>query len=130
MAARTHRKGFKPLPENGWSEEWGTWEDYKERCVREGARVVGRGYNERIVWRNDTGLYHRIDGPADETRNYKEWVVNGLNHRIAGPAIVNTNGYKSWYVNGRHHRSDGPAIEHVDGTVEFYKDGIRYRTLR
>jgi len=104
MAARAHRKGFKPLPEDGWSEEWGTWEDYKERCVHEGASVGNDDvYGEFIKWINDNGYIHRIDGPAIEDPNgYKEWYVNDQLHRLDGPAIENPDGYKAWYVNGHY----------------------------
>jgi len=109
MAARTHRKGFTPLPRDGWSKTWGTWEDYIEWCAHRGARVKTQcnGFNEYIEWRNDNGQIHREDGPAVEC----------------------SDGYKSWYNNGHLHRLDGPAIEGPDGTRKFYKDDIRYTDI-
>ena len=106
MAARTHRKGFKPLPEAGWSEEWGTWEDYVERCVHEGARVGTGDFGEYIEWINDDGI-HREDGPAFE---YKD-------------------AYKQWWANNRLHRKNGPAFENVGGIKAFWKEGIQYTDI-
>jgi len=107
MAARAHRKGFKPLPANGWSPEWGPWEAYKERCVREGASVGNNEFGDYITWRDDVGFTHREDGPAHE---YKD-------------------GLKEWFIIGRRHRLDGPARVRKDGSVEFYKYDIRYTDI-
>ena len=106
MAARTHRKGFTPLPSEGWSPEWGTWEDYVERCVHESACL------EIDIW-----------------GDLIEWLVKGQPHREDGPAKEYSDGYKSWYVNGRLHRLDGPARISADGSVAFYKDGIWYTDI-
>ena len=53
----------------------------------------------------------------------KEWYVDGLRHRLDGPAYERTNGYKEWWVNGLRHRLDGPAILWPDGSYEWYVDG-------
>ena len=107
MASRAHRKGFKPLPSEGWSEEWGTWENYMNQCVHEGARVGSDGSCDYIMWITANGNFHREDGPA----------------------IEYTDGHRAWYVNGNLHRLDGPAFEHPDGSVEFYKDGFQYTDI-
>lgn len=44
-------------------------------------------------------------------------VVNGLLHRVDGPAIIYTNGTQVWYHNGEIHREDGPAITWGDTKV-------------
>jgi len=107
MASRSNRKGFSPtLPEDGWTPDWGTWEDYVERCVHEGARVYN-DHIEFIGWINDGRQLHREDGPAREI----------------------SNGHKEWWVNGKPHRLDGPAFEHPNGTVWFYKEGIEYTDI-
>ena len=132
MATRAHRKGFKPLPEDGWHEyRDGPWKYYVERCVHEGAQVGNDDvYGEYINWINDNGLPHREDGPVIEQENgYKMWYVNGRPHRLDGPAFEQADGYRAWYVNGQRHRLDGPAIERLDGSVEFYKDGTRYTDI-
>jgi len=105
MASRTNRKGFSPkLPEDGWHQDRdGPWEDYKERCVREGAYLSQTSHYTIIEWNNVKGL-HRVDGPA------REWIHG-----------------KVWYVNNQRHRLDGPARILRDGlVVEFFKDGIQY----
>jgi len=107
-ASRAHRKGFSPLPSDGWHEDHdGSWEDYKERCVHEGA-IVGNDFSgEYIKWIDDNGDLHREDGPAIE---YED-------------------GTKYWMINGRLHCLDGPAIERSDGSVAFYKDGLQYTDI-
>lgn len=52
-------------------------------------------------WRNDKGLYHRIDGPACEwSDGEKWWYLNGKRHRTDGPAIEEPNRRRCWYING------------------------------
>lgn len=63
------------------------------------------------------GNYHRTEGPAlmftDDDR--KEWFINGVRHRIDGPAIE-CGERTSYYEDGLLHRVDGPA--HKTETVE------------
>ena len=76
-------------------------------------------------WRNDKGLYHRIDGPAREYANgSKEWYIHGERHRIDGPACEWSDGDKWWYLNGKRHRTDGPAIEEPNRRRCWYINGI------
>ena len=51
-----------------------------------------------------------VDGDGD-----KRWYLNGLLHRINGPALEYATGNKEWYLNGKIHREDGPAIEYANG---------------
>jgi hypothetical protein len=53
----------------------------------------------------------------------KEWRLNGLLHRIDGPAVEWENGSKEWWVKGERHRADGPAIFERDEYCdeEFYE---------
>ena len=107
MAARTHRKGFSPLPVDGWHKDRdGPWESYKERCIRKGAGVGTDVYGE-----------------------YIEWITDNGRHRINGPAFERLDGTKAWFVNGDYHRLDGPAIEVPGEDAEFYKDGIKYTDI-
>ena len=81
-------------------------------------------YEDRTEWRNLEGLLHRIDGPAVEwSDGSKEWYVNGEWHRIDGPAVVRRNEYKTWWVNGQLHRVDGPAVVRSNGTKEWWIEG-------
>jgi hypothetical protein len=36
------------------------------------------------------------------------------------------NGTKYWYLNGMLHRLDGPAVEHYSGYKRWYLNGINY----
>lgn len=38
------------------------------------------------------------------------WYLNGVLHRVGGPAVIRPDGAQSWRVNGESHRTDGPAI--------------------
>jgi hypothetical protein len=53
----------------------------------------------------------------------KEWLLNGLRHRIGGPAGEYPSSGKSWCQYGKLHRIDGPAIEYADGGVEYWING-------
>ena len=45
-------------------------------------------YKDRIVYENEQGRFHRLDGPSREFKDgYKEWYINGIRHREDGPAI-------------------------------------------
>ncbi|MFZ9907787.1 MAG: hypothetical protein ACO3FJ_08865 [Ilumatobacteraceae bacterium] len=55
-------------------------------------------------YKNESGQYHRTDGPAIEWNNGDKW----------------------WFINGELHREDGPAIECSDGSKEWYLNGIEY----
>ena len=75
------------------------------------------------------GLLHRINGPAVEWVNGdKAWYIHGKLHRIDGPAIERANGKKEWFLNGKRHRTDGPAVEYSDGSKSWFIHGKRHRT--
>jgi hypothetical protein len=58
-------------------------------------------HSDRIVYKNEQGKYHRLDGPAREFKDgYKEWYINGIRHREDGPAIE-WNFFKRWYLNNK-----------------------------
>ena len=50
----------------------------------------------------------------------REWWLNGLRHRVDGPAREGDDGARSWWLNGKQHRVDGPAWEWADGTREWW----------
>ena len=77
-------------------------------------------------YKNESGQFHREDGPAVEGSFGKYWYINGLRHRLDGPAVVFNNNYKEWYINGKLHREDGPAVEYSDGYKFWYLNGIEY----
>lgn len=90
--------------------------------------VLQKTVNERgdQSWLLD-GVYHRLDGPAyigiDGTQ---EWFVNGRRHREDGPARIWYDGDQQWWVNGELHRTDGPAIDDADGQW-WVVDGLQHR---
>jgi len=54
------------------------------------------------------------------------WYVEGLLHRLDGPAILYQSGVKYWYKHGEKHREDGPCEEHYDGYKIYCLNGIYY----
>jgi hypothetical protein len=92
---------------------------------------------EREEWRlpdqlnPETGdmqvVRHNPDGPAVTTpMGYKAWYVDGLRHRVGGPAI-DFDGFTAWYENGKAHRVDGPAKEFSDGSKQWWENGVRIK---
>lgn len=58
----------------------------------------------------------------------REWRVNGVLHRIHGPAIIRKNGTQLWHRNGELHRDgDLPAIIGADGGQEWWRYGALHR---
>ena len=49
--------------------------------------------------------------------------LNGVRHRIGGPAVIWADGTEFWYYHGGQHREDGPAVIWTDGTKEYWLDG-------
>ena len=86
-----------------------------------------RVYDDRTVWKNPEGQYHRTDGPAIEYKNgSRYWYLNNERHRTDGPAVEYYKGYKEWWVNGLRHRTDGPAIEYADGNKRWFLNGQEF----
>jgi hypothetical protein len=86
--------------------------------------TIGENGNK---WWWVNGVYHRVDGPACEYANGdNSWYLNGKRHRVDGPAIEYSNGDKRWFLNGKRHREDGPAIEDIDGETEWHLNGHGY----
>lgn len=77
--------------------------------------VRGDGF-ERYALQGGIHVLHCLTGPAAEFDGDKKWWVNGLLHRIGGPAVELNNGDKEYWVDGIRHREDGPAID-----FKFYK---------
>ena len=87
----------------------------------------GTRYNgDEITYALDPELkhLHRIDGPAVESKDRKEWWLNGQRHRVGGPAFI-SHRYEEWYVNGKLHRIGGPAIV-GPGDKQWYVDGKQF----
>jgi hypothetical protein len=70
------------------------------------------------------GVHHRVDGPAWEyIGGSKYWFLYGKWHRVGGPAVEYPNGRGEWYINGKLHRLDGPAIDGGNEKQEWWVDG-------
>ena len=54
----------------------------------------------------------------------KRWKLNGVLHRVDGPAVECPNGIRYWRLNGVLHREDGPAVEYPDGYREWWVNGV------
>jgi hypothetical protein len=77
-------------------------------------------------WRLN-GVLHRIGGPAFEWANGdKWWRLDGKIHREDGPAVELADGGKSWFLNDELHREDGPAVMREDGYELWYLNGKKY----
>jgi len=53
-----------------------------------------------------------MSNPITTVSGTKIWYVNGLYHRIDGPAVEYTNGDKEWYVNGEELHGPLDLLEH------------------
>lgn len=84
---------------------------------RPGARGLER-------WKHpDTGDAHRHDGPAiHRPGEYEAWFINGVRHRVDGPAVV-TASHEVWWRYGERHRLDGPASQVLDKASLDEEDG-------
>lgn len=81
---------------------------------------------ETKIWKLN-GLYHRVDGPAIEYADgTKMWYQSDIIHRVGAPAIEWANGTKMWFQNGMCHCIDRPAIERADRTKEWWLNGEPY----
>jgi hypothetical protein len=75
--------------------------------------------------------HHQLDGwnkpYVEKTRWYTQWKVNGMLHRINGPANVTDDGDEGWYRDGKLHRDgDMPAVTNADQKM-WYVNGKRHR---
>lgn len=95
-------------------------------CLNEGCHVAAI-VKATKQWILD-GMYHRIDGPAIEySDGTRHWYVNGVPSRVDGPAIEDASGNKYWYLNGVPHRIGGPAVEEADGHKVWILNGNCHR---
>lgn len=97
-----------------------TEESFKEKIKK----MTSADYK---ILTNDKGQLHCDNGPAVINANGKEWHVNGMRHRLDGPAVEQTNGNKVWYIDNIVHRNGGPAIENSNGTKEWFANNQRHR---
>lgn len=88
----------------------------KKTCKRKATYTTNdHGHREYRV----NGLLHRLDGPAlIHSDNSYCWYSNGMLHRLGGPA-VKTASSSLWYVLDLLHRLDGPAWKDDKKTCHF-----------
>ena len=73
-------------------------------------------------WVTNEGIRHREDGPSIEYPNgEKRWFKNDKLHRLGAPAIYGA-AYEAWYLDGLCHRVDGPA-QTCDGEKNWFYYG-------
>ena len=66
--------------------------------------------------------YHITDN------GYQSWSVDGVLHRLDGPASINRWGHQVWRFKGVVHRLDGPALTYPEGYREWFIKGKKLPT--
>lgn len=122
--------GVTPHPTGGYLSVY-TSRDYTEYVNDKGVRhrLDGPAYTH-VGGRTEywvEGQQHRLGGPAIVDGLEEAWCDHGVLHRLDGPAITSANGTREWYVNGVRHREDGPSIERGNGSSEWHLHGKRHR---
>lgn len=125
---------FDPV-ENLWvSTEGHTTSWFKNEELTIPHRIVGPAMIDTSdptdvhTWWCVDGVRHRLDGPAFESNDHKEWCVHGELHRIGAPAIVSPFS-EEWYEFGLLHRIGAPAYtSHQYGTKKWYVRDVLHRT--
>lgn len=56
--------------------------------------------------------------------NRKEWKLNGLKHRIGGPAVIHNNMDEEYWFMGKRHRIGGPAV--IKYAIDLERWDIRH----
>jgi hypothetical protein len=81
------------------------------------------------VYQKQGDITHREDGPAVIwPSGIKEWYIDSKHHRVDGPAIESPNG-RQWLIEGMRHREDGPAIEGFNKQPEWYLNDKKLRII-
>jgi hypothetical protein len=72
---------------------------------------------------NPTGAIEWSDGVQLKQEICIRYYVDGIPHRINGPAVEYLDGEKEYWLNGSIHREDGPAIIWDCGKKEWWLNG-------
>ena len=67
----------------------------------------------------------RFTTPGGDVKYY----LNGLLHRIDGPAVITRDGTRMWYLFGKLDCPNGPAILYPNGTGRWYIDGKQINSM-
>jgi hypothetical protein len=65
----------------------------------------------KVRWHSE--IPKKYTGIVEYSNDDKVWYLNGLCHRVNGPASELLD-RDEWYINGKLHRVNGPAIEYHD----------------
>ena len=61
--------------------------------------------NGTLIWCNDKGKLHRLDGPAYiDADGGQEWWFNDNRHRLDGPAYIDADHGRNFIMNYHPHR--------------------------
>ena len=58
-----------------------------------------------------------------DEKGTRRYGLNGLRHRLGGPAVIFEDGTEIWYQNGLRHRLGGPAVTMNTGEQYWYLSG-------
>lgn len=67
----------------------------------------------------------RKDPICKNNNGVKIWSIDGVRHRIDGPALEWPNGLKAYYSEGLCHRLDGPAIINEHAIMSWFYKGYQ-----
>ncbi len=89
--------------------------------------VLSPESNKHFKKQNQTNYFcHMNEEPHIDSKGTKRWRLNGVLHRVDGPAVEFEHGEKHWYLNGQIHRTDGPAVIWFNGeSFYWYLHGER-----
>lgn len=74
-----------------------------------------------VMWSDELGRPHRINGPAIVFPNGSEqWYRHGELHREGGPAMIWVGDSEAWFQNGVRHREDGPAYTILKTDIKMW----------
>ena len=60
----------------------------------------------------------------------RQWMVDGVLHRINGPAVETDDDWEYWFFDGLLHRLDGPAVSDPRLNFQFYIFGKKIEQLK
>lgn len=78
-------------------------------------------YSSPNYWLN--GKCHFLSGRrslGDQKCGFKAWYLNGVVHRVGGPAIEYDNGSFEYTINNRHHRENEVCLQDVKNNCLYY----------
>lgn len=107
-----------------------TFEEYESQRRAQAAEPI-----KKVNAKGDTryflnGVAHRVDGPAViKADGTKEWWQYGNYYRENNqPVVERSNGEQEWREYSELHREDGPAVININtGVKQYYQNGLLHR---